>query len=66
MKLEIGSARKTPVTPKPNIRGRIRVRGMTINAFRSREKNTACLERPNATAEDWPAICPAIMKKPKK
>ena len=66
MKLEMGSARNTPVTPSPNSRGSSSVRGTTMTTFRNREKNTACLDRPSATAADCPAIWKLIMKKPKK
>ena len=49
MKLEMGSARNTPFTPRPNRWGRSSVRGVTMITLRNREKNTACLERPSAT-----------------
>ena len=41
MKLEIGSARKTPVVPRPAISGRSKVSGITIITFLSREKKMA-------------------------
>ena len=66
MKLEMGSAKKTPLTPKEKSLGKIKVKGMTINALRSREKKIACLERPRPTAAVCPDICNAIIKKPKK
>lgn len=66
IKLEIGSARKTPLTPSPAIRGRSNVKGMTIITLRKSEKNTAFLERPSATKVDWPENCRDIIKKPKK
>ena len=37
--------------------GRITVRGALMMALRSREKNTACLDRPRATNTDCPADC---------
>ena len=43
-KLEMGSARKTPVVPSPATVGSHRVSGMTMTALRSREKKMACLE----------------------
>lgn len=41
--LEMGSARKTPSTPNPNL-GSKSVSGVTITAFRSNEKKIACFE----------------------
>ena len=65
-KLEMGSARKTPVTPQWNRCGKNSVSGMTMKTFRKSEKKMACFERPSPTAAVWPANCKAIMKKPKK
>ena len=65
-KVEMGSARNTPSVPSPPTAGRIRVSGITMITFRNREKKTACLERPRATAVDWPANCRDIMKMPAK
>ena len=53
MALEIGSARNTPSTPKPNL-GRSSVSGATITAFRSREKKIAWREYPSAVKADCP------------
>ena len=66
IKFEMGSAKKTPLTPRFMKLGRINVSGITINALRSSEKKTACFDFPRDTAADCPAICRAIMKKPKK
>ena len=63
--LEIGSAKNTPFTPKPIIGSKI-VSGNTINAFRSREKNTAFFANPSAWNTDCPANCSDIRKNPKK
>ena len=63
--LEMGSARKTPSTPKPQ-EGRRIVSGTTMMALRSREKKMACLALPRA----WKVLCPTnwkdIKAKPKK
>jgi hypothetical protein len=65
-KFEIGSARKTPSTPRFDRRGRRIVRGTTMTIFLNKEKKIACLAFPR----DWNTVCPenwsAIMKKPKK
>ena len=66
IKLEMGSAKKTPLTPREKSLGSSKVRGMTINALRSKEKKMACLDLPNPTAAVCPDICSAIIKKPKK
>lgn len=66
IKLEIGSARKTPMVPKPNSFGRRRVKGTTIIALRSREKKMASLDFPRAIKVDCPENCRDIMKNPKK
>lgn len=66
MKLEMGSARNTPLVPSPNIFGRSSVNGITMITLRSREKNIACLDFPNATKVDWAENCKGIIKKPKK
>ena len=44
----------TPVVPIQM--GRITVSGALMMALRSREKNTACLERPRLTTMPWLAI----------
>ena len=49
MKLEMGSARNTPLVPRPNIVGSTSVNGITMMTLRSREKNMACLDFPSAT-----------------
>ena len=66
MKLEMGSARNTPVTPNPPTWGSRRVRGTTMMILRRMEKKMACRDRPSPTNTDWAEICRAIMKKPKK
>ena len=43
-KLEMGSARNTPVVPSPATVGSQMVSGMTMMAFRNSEKKIACLE----------------------
>lgn len=45
--LEIGSAQKTPFTPNP-ILGSNKVKGTTMTAFRSNEKNTLFFASPKA------------------
>ena len=64
MAFEIGSAINTPITP--NTDGRNTVRGITIIAFLSNEKNTALLAQPRAVKVDWPENINAMKKKPKK
>ena len=66
MKLETGSARKTPFIPSPPTVGSHSVSGMTMIAFRSREKNTACFAFPSAVNVDYPANYSDIIKIPKK
>lgn len=66
MKLETGSARKTPFVPSPPTVGSHSVSGMTMIAFRSKEKNTACFAFPSAVNVDCPANCSDIIKIPKK
>ena len=66
IKLDMGSARNTPLTPSPAICGSMRVSGMTIITFRKREKKTAFLDRPSDTKVDCPENCRDIMKNPKK
>ena len=64
MRLEMGSARNTPLTA--NHLGSSNVRGKTMKAFRSREKKTACLALPRAVKVDWPANWRDMNTKPKK
>ena len=52
MRLEIGSARKTPSTPRPKNFGRISVRGTTMITFLKIEKKIDCLAFPSATKLD--------------
>ena len=66
IKLEMGSARKTPMTPRPATWGRIKVSGTTMIIFRNREKKIACLAFPRDLNTLCPAIWKAIIKKPKK
>ena len=66
MKLEMGSARKIPLTPRPKTVGRNRVSGITMIAFRSSEKKIACFDLPRAMKTVWPENCSAIIKNPKK
>lgn len=66
IKLEIGSARKTPSVPRLKSDGRKSVSGMTIMTLRNREKKTACFDLPRATKVDWPENCSDIIKMPKK
>jgi len=66
MKFDMGSAKKTPVEPSPYNWGNIMVKGITIMAFLSKEKKTACFDFPKATKTHWPANCKDIIKKPKK
>ena len=54
IKLEIGSARKTPLTPMPAKWGRIRVSGTTMMIFRKREKKMECFDIPSPTKVDCP------------
>ena len=66
MKLETGSARKTPFVPSPPTVGSHSVSGMTMIAFRSREKNTACFAFPSAVNVDCPVKLQRHLKIPKK
>ena len=52
IKLDMGSAIKTPTVPKLNILGSIIVRGITIIPLRSIEKNIACFDLPKPTNTD--------------
>ena len=63
MKLETGSARKTPFVPSPPIVGSHSVSGITMIAFRSKEKNTACFAFPSAVNVDCPANCSDISRR---
>ena len=63
--LETGSAAKTPSTPMPSPGSRS-VSGATMKALRSREKNTALLERPSPTNTDCPMNWKDIQKKAAK
>ena len=65
MAFEIGSAKKTPLTPKPIV-GSHNVKGTTMITFRNIEKNTALFAHPNAVNVDCAENCNAIKKKPKK
>ena len=65
-KLDMGSARNTPFVPRLAIVGSHKVSGITIIAFRNKEKKTAWRYLPNAVKVDWPANCKAIIKIPKK
>jgi len=66
MKLEIGSARKTPFAPSPATAGSHKVSGITITAFLSSEKKIACFAFPSPVNTLCPANCRDIKQKPKK
>ena len=66
IKLETGSARKTPFTPSPAIWGKSSVSGTTITAFRNREKKIACFAFPSPVKTVCPANCKDIKQNPKK
>ena len=60
MKLDNGSARKTPSAPRPNRWGRIKVKGTTITIFRNSEKKTACLAKFKPVKVVWPQFWPVL------
>lgn len=64
--LEIGSARKTPMTPRPPMCGRSIVNGTTMTTFLNIEKKIAFFAFPSEVNAHCPENCRAIMKKPKK
>ena len=66
IRLDIGSAQKTPSTPRFPICGRKTVRGTTMITFRKIEKNVALFDLPSATNTDCPVNCNAIKQNPKK
>ena len=65
MTLETGSAKNTPITPKPTL-GRISVSGTTMKALRKSEKKIAWRASPIAWNADCPADWSAMNTKPKK
>ena len=66
MRLEIGSAMNTPLTPSAPMRGSRRVSGTTMMILRKSEKNTACFALPSPTKVLCPVNWNAMKKKPKK
>lgn len=52
IRLDTGSARNTPRTPKNN--GKINIKGITIIPLRNIEKNIDCFARPSAVNVDCP------------
>ena len=65
-RLEIGSAKKTPITPRAGMFGSRTVSGTTMMILRKSEKKTACFDFPRETKADCPANWNDIMKKPMK
>lgn len=65
MRFDIGSARKTPSTPYPNLGNKI-VSGTTIITFLNNEKKMACFAYPNAWKVDCPQNWKAMKQNPKK